>query len=85
MVLKRRRREASNGNAELPRALPAKMKRMMRGVKRWVVNDACMVSPPAMGLSPEVIKKTFTPGMDAWIKVLLAGTFCPGSRVLRPS
>jgi hypothetical protein len=29
-------------------------------------------------LSPGVIKKTFTPGMDAWIKVLLAGV-CPGS------
>ena len=28
-------------------------------------------------LSPGVMKKTFTPGMVAWIKVLLAG-ICPG-------
>lgn len=34
--------------------------------------------PPTMVLSPGVIKKTFTPGMVAWIKVLLTISIAPG-------
>jgi hypothetical protein len=34
--------------------------------------------PPTMVLSPGVIKKTFTPGMVAWIKVSLTISIAPG-------
>jgi hypothetical protein len=37
-----------------------------------------MFSSDDVGFSPGVTKKTFTPGMVAWIKVLSAD-LCPGS------
>jgi len=49
-----------------------------KAVFRWLL----MTLPPTLDFPSGVTKKTFTPGVDAWIKVLLAGL--PRSRAVKP-
>jgi len=42
-------------------------------------SDDRLQCPNQAWLSPRVKKKTFTHGINAWIKVLLTGLICPGS------
>jgi hypothetical protein len=61
-----------------PMALPMRTISTVSRERRRVVLSLFIVSTSDYGVIAGGNKKTFTPGINAWIKVLLAGV-CPGS------
>jgi hypothetical protein len=62
-----------------PMALPIRTISTVRSARsRVVLSLFAIITSASVSCRPEVMKKTFTLGMAAWIKVLLTGS-CPGS------